>query len=92
MHSDDDAEFLFTVAAADLKGAEVIVERVKSQLGRDELLLRAGVRCSVDLRMISVSERRRDERADEWSAKLADNIRKQIEDWAHSKQGGGTRA
>ncbi len=91
MHSNDDSEFLFTVAAADLKGAEVIVERVKSQLGRDELLLRAGVRCSVDLRMIPVGEHRRDERTDEWSAELADNIRKQIDDWAHSKQG-GTRA
>lgn len=91
MYSDDDSEFLFTVAAADAKGAEVIVERMKSQLGRDELLLRAGVKCSVELRMILIGERRKDQRADEWSAELADSIRKQIEDWAHSKQG-GTRA
>lgn len=91
MYSDDDSEFLFTVAAADAKGAEVIVERMKSQLGRDELLLRAGVKCSVELRMILIGERRKDQRADEWSAELADKIRKQIEDWAHSKQG-GTRA
>jgi anti-sigma regulatory factor (Ser/Thr protein kinase) len=87
MYSGGSSEFLFLAARADLKGADVIVKRIQSQLDRDEVLRREGAKCAVDLRMVPAPQGEAAEPNNALAKRIANVVRKEIEEWTRFKRG-----
>lgn len=77
----EQSEFIFIAARTEAKGAQVILKRVNEQLQRDEQLRRESAQWSIDLRMISLTEKQPSTSRNALPKRVADIIRREIDEW-----------
>jgi hypothetical protein len=82
-----DSEFVFLAVRADVKGAEVIVRRIKWQLQRNEALCREQAEWCVEIRMIPFAEVAEKWSKEELSKKMANIVQNELEEWTRVRRG-----
>jgi len=82
-----DSEFVFLAARADVKGAEVIVRRIKGQLQRNEAERREQAEWCVDVRMIPFADGAEKWPKEELSKKMANIVQNELEEWTRVPRG-----
>jgi hypothetical protein len=82
-----DSEFVFLAARADVKGAEVIVRRIKGQLQRNEAQRREQAEWCVEIRMIPFADGAEKWSKEELSKKMANIVQNELEEWTRVRRG-----
>jgi signal transduction histidine kinase len=86
LHVDNGSEFLFIAARTDVEGAEVITNRLRRQLGRNEYLRREKIEWSIGVRILPLPQPNPNNPEDDIAERMAGLIRSEIDEWTHLKR------